>query len=121
VGDEETHAAVSPRPPNRSTTIVARTEGYAHAANVLGGVSRSAVILCRPAPNPTNTSVYHGWGGCAAGDIGGGEHDARAMERRVNIFTDGHVCVSHVHRDHSLMARIVPVRPSPPPVYVSCS
>jgi hypothetical protein len=52
---EMPHAAVSPRPPNSSHAMVARAEGYAHAAKSMGVVPHSRAIFCLPRAKPVLT------------------------------------------------------------------
>jgi hypothetical protein len=68
-GVELTHAAVSPLPPNPSYSIVARTEGYTHAATVWDVVPRSRAHFPSPRAQRSVTirhfphlAVRHGHG-----------------------------------------------------------
>ena len=45
-----------------------------------------------------------------AGDPGGGQYEAPAMERGVRLLADGHLRVADVHSHHPLLARLVLVR-----------
>jgi hypothetical protein len=52
-GGRWAHTALSPRPPNRSNTTVARADGYTYAAEVVAVMyCCSRAGLWRPVPNP---------------------------------------------------------------------
>jgi hypothetical protein len=62
VGDALTRARISPRPPNRSTTTVARTQGYTYAAEVWALCVVQGPFSVAPCPNPHRpTPRRHSW------------------------------------------------------------
>ena len=77
---DEAHAAVSPRPPNSSHTIIARTEGYTYATQRLGAIYpsfRGQFLSPRAKPYSSDSRNFHITvlrlsEGCAV-------HDAREM------------------------------------------